>query len=41
MKAVYLILAVMLLAGCNTFHGLGKDLQNGGKKIEQAADRNG
>ena len=39
MKAIALLLAVFVLAGCNTVQGLGKDLQNVGEKLEKAADR--
>ena len=28
------------LAGCNTMAGAGRDLERGGEKIENAADRN-
>ncbi len=31
-------LSCMLLAGCNTMAGTGKDIQNGGQKLENAAD---
>ena len=37
MKAIYLLLAVLVLAGCNTFEGLGKDIKKGGEKIEKSA----
>ncbi len=37
MKLISLILAVMVLAGCNTMHGLGQDIQKGGAKLEKAA----
>jgi len=37
MKAIYLLLAVLALAGCNTFEGLGKDIKKGGEKIEKSA----
>ncbi len=37
MKAVSLLLAVLVLAGCNTFEGLGKDIQKGGEKLEKSA----
>ena len=33
------LLAVAVLAGCNTMSGLGKDIKKGGEKIEKAADR--
>ena len=39
MIAIALLLAVFVLAGCNTVQGLGKDLQKGGEKLEKAADR--
>ena len=31
--------ALWLLAGCNTFEGLGKDIQKGGEAIEGAAKK--
>ncbi len=31
------ILAAVLLAGCNTMEGVGKDLQKAGAKLESAA----
>lgn len=37
MKAIALLLAVFVLAGCNTVEGIGKDLKKGGEKIEKAA----
>ncbi|HEU0282844.1 MAG TPA: entericidin A/B family lipoprotein [Gallionella sp.] len=39
MKAVALLLAALILAGCNTMEGLGKDLKKGGEKIEKAATK--
>jgi predicted small secreted protein len=39
MKAVGLFLAVLMLVGCNTMEGLGKDIQQGGEKIEKAAGK--
>lgn len=39
MKLVALILAGMVLVGCNTVQGLGKDIQKGGEKLERAADK--
>ncbi len=30
----------MLLMGCNTTEGMGKDMKNAGHGIENAADRN-
>jgi predicted small secreted protein len=37
MKRFLLLLAVLALAACNTFDGLGKDIQKGGAAIEKAA----
>ncbi len=37
MKAVALLLAVFVLAACNTVEGIGKDLKKGGEKIEKSA----
>ena len=37
MKKLLLLLAVLALTACNTFNGLGKDIQKGGAVIEKAA----
>lgn len=38
-KAVVFILgAAALLAGCNTFEGVGKDVQSVGRTVEDAAN---
>ena len=37
MKVVSLLLAVLVLVGCNTFEGLGKDIKQGGQTLEKAA----
>lgn len=37
MRTIALLLAVLVLAGCNTVEGIGKDLKRGGEKIEKAA----
>jgi entericidin B len=37
MKAVALLLAVFVLVGCNTVQGIGKDLKEGGEKLEKSA----
>ena len=29
----------LFLAGCNTMEGLGKDIQQGGEKLEKAANK--
>lgn len=33
------LIALSSLTGCNTFQGFGQDVQRGGEKIEDAADR--
>ena len=38
--ALMMVLAMGILAGCNTFEGLGKDVQRGGEKVEDSANRN-
>ena len=30
--------AILLLSGCNTVEGFGKDLQTGGQAVQKAAD---
>ncbi len=30
---------VALLAGCNTMHGLGTDIERGGEKIQEKSNR--
>ena len=37
MKAVALFLVALMLAGCNTVEGLGKDIKKGGEKLEKSA----
>ena len=37
MKVIAMLLALCVLAGCNTVEGIGKDLKKGGEKIEKAA----
>jgi len=39
MRVIALFLAVLFLAGCNTMEGLGKDIQQGGEKLEKAATK--
>ena len=40
MKALLgLIAAGFLLAGCNTFEGIGKDIKTAGEKIEEAGKK--
>jgi len=40
MKALIALLvgSSFILAACNTVEGVGKDVQSGGKKIQQEAD---
>lgn len=44
-KVILLNITIMttcaLLAGCNTFEGMGKDLKQGGQALERAAGNNG
>jgi entericidin B len=43
MKKYTLLIAVVvlpLLSACNTMEGFGQDVQKGGEKIENAADKN-
>ena len=41
MKLISAVLAAaFFLAGCNTMEGAGQDIQKGGQKLENAADRN-
>ena len=41
MKRILFVLLASLyvLAGCNTVEGMGKDIQKGGEKIEDAAKK--
>lgn len=36
-KAFIVVLALALVAGCNTVAGVGKDLKKGGEAIEKVA----
>jgi len=39
-RTLYAVFAALwLLSGCNTFEGLGKDIQKGGEAIEGAAKK--
>jgi len=35
MIAVMLVVSVISLAGCNTMHGLGKDIEQVGEKMQK------
>ncbi len=39
MRAIAWVLAVFVLVGCNTVEGIGKDLKQGGEKLEKAATK--
>ena len=34
---LFILLAALALAGCNTVEGVGKDIKKGGEAIEKAA----
>jgi predicted small secreted protein len=34
-----LVIAALVLAGCNTVEGMGKDIKQAGSSIEKAADK--
>ncbi|HEX6827647.1 MAG TPA: entericidin A/B family lipoprotein [Burkholderiales bacterium] len=36
-KLAIALIAALILAGCNTVEGMGKDLKKGGEAIEKAA----
>jgi len=38
-KFVVLIMAIALLAGCNTINGLGKDVEKLGEKVQGASKK--
>ncbi|MDH4285115.1 MAG: entericidin A/B family lipoprotein [Gallionellaceae bacterium] len=38
-KVLALLMALGVLAGCNTMEGLGKDIKEGGQKLEKAATK--
>ncbi len=37
MRVIAMVLAVLMLVGCNTMQGLGKDIKKGGEKLEDSA----
>ncbi len=39
LKCFAFIFAALLLAGCNTIEGIGKDVKKGGEAIEKAAEK--
>jgi predicted small secreted protein len=38
-RIVMLVLLSALLAGCNTVHGIGKDLEAGGEAIQRSSGK--
>jgi len=36
-KWVILLLAVMVLAGCNTINGMGKDIEQAGEAVQKSS----
>jgi entericidin A len=38
LRLLVLLTAALLLSGCNTIQGVGKDLKRAGDKIERSAD---
>jgi entericidin B len=38
-RFVYVILVTMAVSACNTMSGLGEDIQRGGQKLEDKAER--
>lgn len=38
-KLVVMIMAIALLAGCNTINGLGKDVEKLGEKVQGASKK--
>jgi predicted small secreted protein len=43
MKTISSLLSILLvtigLSACNTMHGFGKDVERGGEKVQNAADK--
>ena len=41
MQKLFMLIAVSfaLLTGCNTFEGMGKDIERGGEKLQNSAER--
>jgi entericidin B len=33
------LLCVWMLSGCNTIHGMGKDIESGGRAIQKSAEK--
>lgn len=39
MKTIAMFVLALMLVGCNTMEGLGKDLKKGGETLEKAATK--
>lgn len=39
LTAILMVVGFAGLAGCNTMSGLGKDVQKGGEKLEDSAEK--
>ena len=37
---LYALVLTVVLAGCETTHGVGKDMENAGKSIQKTVDKN-
>jgi entericidin B len=37
--ALFMAISFVTLAGCNTMSGVGKDVQRGGEKLENSAEK--
>lgn len=38
LAALFFIVIVLVISGCETFHGLGKDVENFGKGVERTGE---
>ncbi|MET0916874.1 MAG: entericidin A/B family lipoprotein [Burkholderiales bacterium] len=39
MRFAYVVIVTMLVSACNTMAGLGEDIQRGGQKLENQAEK--
>jgi len=39
MRFAYVLLVTLVLSACNTMSGLGEDIQRGGEKLENQAEK--
>ena len=37
--AVVVLMCIWMLSGCNTLHGIGKDVERGGEAIERSSGK--